>query len=305
MNIVSINKFKANKGVLIFFALSIAIHLSISIVHIAQNPVMTFNKSNPEPTQKILIKLLNTKIQKQIVASEESKIKDLSRVKKSVMLSKSNNFFERETQAVNGQKFKHAGIGEKNGVNKKTLTKKKQELSEKLKNIKFTDLGLKSKKVDLKKHKKRLSQNSRVKKGLKSGSSKLSGLGSTSDHLDNVPLGDFTKLNTQEYEYYGFYNRIRQKLEQFWGFNIQDKAQKIFKQGRSIASDNNLVTGLTIKLNNKGEIVDILVKSASGLKELDDAAIESFNQAGPFPNPPKGMLKNGKASIEWGFVVNT
>jgi protein TonB len=305
MGAVINNKFKANKGVFLFFALSIAIHLSISVVNFSQDSSLLVSETKQEPTQKILIKLLNTKIQKKIVASEESKVKDLSKVKKSVMLSKSNNYFERETQAVNGQQFKHAGVGQKDGINKKTQDQKKQSLSKKLKNLKFTDLGLKSKDIDLKKHKKKVSQNSKVKKGLKSGSSKLTGLGSTSDHLDNIPLGDFTKLNTQEYEYYGFYNRIRQKLEQFWGFNIQDKAQKIFKQGRSIASDNNLVTGLTIKLNGKGEIVDIVVKSASGVKELDDAAIESFNQAGPFPNPPKGMLKNGKASIEWGFVVNT
>ena len=116
---------------------------------------------------------------------------------------------------------------------------------------------------------------------------------------------DFTKLNTQEYEYYGFYHRIRQKLEQFWGLNIQEQANKIFKQGRSIASDSNLITGLTIRLNERGEIVDIVLKSTSGVKELDDAAVESFNQAGPFPNPPKGMLQNGKATIDWGFVVNT
>ena len=51
--------------------------------------------------------------------------------------------------------------------------------------------------------------------------------------------------------------------------------------------------------------MDIVLKSTSGVKELDEAAVESFNQAGPFPNPPKGMLKNGKATIDWGFVVNT
>ena len=123
--------------------------------------------------------------------------------------------------------------------------------------------------------------------------------------LEDIPLGDFTRLNTQEYEFYGFYNRIRQKLEQFWGVNIQEQADKIYKEGRSLASDSNLITGLTISLNGKGEIVQIRVNSTSGMKELDEAAIQSFNQAGPFPNPPKGMLKDGKATIEWGFVVNT
>jgi outer membrane biosynthesis protein TonB len=43
----------------------------------------------------------------------------------------------------------------------------------------------------------------------------------------------------------------------------------------------------------------------SGIKELDDAAIESFNDAGPFPNPPKGLVVDGKVTIEWGFVVKS
>ena len=47
------------------------------------------------------------------------------------------------------------------------------------------------------------------------------------------------------------------------------------------------------------------LKSTSGVEELDAAAIESFNKAGPFPNPPKEMLENGRAKIEWGFVVKT
>ena len=56
-------------------------------------------------------------------------------------------------------------------------------------------------------------------------------------------------------------------------------------------------------MDSKGNIVDILIKSTSGIQELDEAAMESFNKAGPFPNPPSGMVKNGFATLEWGFVV--
>ena len=65
------------------------------------------------------------------------------------------------------------------------------------------------------------------------------------------------------------------------------------------------ITSLKIKLDSKGNIVNIFVKGTSGISELDDAAIESFNKAGPFPNPPSGMLQNGFALIEWGFVVKS
>ena len=95
------------------------------------------------------------------------------------------------------------------------------------------------------------------------------------------------------------------KLEQFWGRSVKEQAQKIFKSGRRIPASENHITSLVVTLNSRGEIVDVTVNSTSGIKELDDAAVGSFNEAGPFPNPPKGMLRNGFAKIEWGFVVNT
>ena len=299
-------KINDNKKIYFFLSFSLFIHFLISIIHISNTSRLDKISDLDNKKQKIRIKLFKSSLKKQIVVSEESKNKDISKLKKITKLSKSNNVFDRETQAANGMKFKHAGLGKKDAIDKKQLNMQTKALPEKFKDIKFSDLGIKSKKLKVDKFKKKISNKSLVKKGLKTGSSKQVGLGATSDHLKDIPLGDFTKLNTQEYEYFGFYNRIRIKLEQFWGYNIKDKAEKIFKQGRAIASDANLVTGLTIKINGNGEIVDISVKSASGVKELDDAAIESFNQAGPFPNPPKGMLKaDGKAVIEWGFVVNT
>ena len=114
-----------------------------------------------------------------------------------------------------------------------------------------------------------------------------------------------TSLNTVEFKFYGYYHRIRQKLEQYWGNSLREKAEKLYRQGRNIASNSQKITFLVITLNNFGEITGIKVKSTSGIKELDDAAIESFNKAGPFPNPPSGMMVNGKADIEWGFVVKS
>lgn len=131
------------------------------------------------------------------------------------------------------------------------------------------------------------------------------GISSTNDYVDKVPLGDLTYLNTVEYKYYGFFHRIRQKLEQFWGRSIQEKAEDFMKSGRRIASDEQLVTALIVVLNEKGKIIGIHVKGSSGVKELDDAAVESFNEAGPFPNPPKGLVVNGEVKIEWGFVVSS
>ncbi|MCO4755230.1 MAG: TonB C-terminal domain-containing protein, partial [Bacteriovoracaceae bacterium] len=152
---------------------------------------------------------------------------------------------------------------------------------------------------------KRKDLSKQVAKGLKSGERTKRGLSRSSDFLEDVPLGDFTKLNTQEFRFYGFYHRIREKLEQFWGANLQQEMERIYSSGRSIASGKNFLTSLVIKMNAKGEIIKIQLNSTSGIQELDEIAISSFNEAGPFPNPPKKMLNDGVATIKWGFAVTS
>lgn len=232
------------------------------------------------------------KLKKQIVQSEDPTTNE--RPTDSSYLSDKDRKFDRETMARKIDIFKSAGKG------KPTEEKSVKEKAGK-EEIELSDLGAFAKGHDpLKEAAKKM-----AKSGTKSGSEQKRGVSSTNDFVDNVPLGDLTALNTAEYKYYGFYHRIRQKLEQFWGRSIQEKAESIMKAGRRVASDDNLITSLEVTLNDAGEIVNISVKGTSGVQELDDAAVESFNQAGPFPNPPKGLFHDGEVVIEWGFVVNT
>lgn len=292
-----------NKNILIKFAVvSIAIHLSVSFVHFAQSDF--FKPAEKVEAQKLLVRLMKqSSAASQIVQTETgNKLKP----KESKFLSKVDNSFARQTKNKNIGTFAAAKKGSLEATQVKESQLKKSEKIKNAKTLKFSDLAVKrTEKINLKKNKK-IAKSVNSKLGLKNGKSNGIAMGRSNDFLEDIPLGDFTQLNTQEFEFYGFYHRIRQKLEQYWGNNLQEEADKIFKQGRSIASDNNLITSLTIKLDSTGKIVNILMNSTSGLKELDDAAVKSFNQAGPFPNPPKGMLKaDGKAVIEWGFVVNT
>ena len=59
------------------------------------------------------------------------------------------------------------------------------------------------------------------------------------------------------------------------------------KSGRTIASGQNHLTWLVISLNSKGEIVHVSIKSTSGIKELDEAAVQSFNQSRSISKPSK------------------
>jgi protein TonB len=141
--------------------------------------------------------------------------------------------------------------------------------------------------------------------GIKGGTGKKPSRGQSNDYIDDLPLGDMTRVNTKEYRYFGFYDRIRKKLEQFWGSTLKKKARLLYKKGRRFPASVDRITSLKVTIDKKGNIIDIAIQGTSGVAELDEAAVESFNKAGPFPNPPSGLVKNGHADIEWGFVVKS
>ena len=289
-----------NKKVLVGFALS-SFFLHIAILVSKTDLINLSNGVHHSEEHVVKLNLVDNsqKVRQQVVQTESL---NNNKKTKTLFLGKSNNSVDRETRAANTGKFKTAGLGRRDGEESNKRIKK--ALSKNVKEIKISDLGFGS---ITEEYSEKEFQRAEVsfKKGIASGNKKSKGFGQSNDFIEDIPLGDFTKLNTQEFEFYGFYDRIREKLEQFWGRNIQEEAGKMLKTGRSIASDTNHVTALEIEINTMGEIVKVDVRSASGIRELDAAAVDTFNQAGPFPNPPTKMLKNGKARIKWSFVVNT
>ncbi len=129
------------------------------------------------------------------------------------------------------------------------------------------------------------------------------GPSATDDHLDNVKKGMQTLLSTREFVYYSYYNRIKEKLRQYWEPKIKEKMERILRQGRTIASDDR-ITKVVIILDKSGTLVRVQIIGASGLVDLDEAAVEAFRAAAPFPNPPKGIVeKDGLIRIRWDFVL--
>ncbi len=132
-----------------------------------------------------------------------------------------------------------------------------------------------------------------------------SGLKSQSDdYIKDVNTGVQTLLSSREFVYYSYYKRIKNQLGQYWEPKIKEKVVKLFRQGREIASTQERVTKLLIVLNSQGTIVAVKVLGESGVRDLDEAAIEAFKEAAPFPNPPKGIVESdGTIKIRWDFVL--
>lgn len=129
----------------------------------------------------------------------------------------------------------------------------------------------------------------------------------SNDYIKDVNAGLETLLNTREFKYYSYYNRIRTQLSQHWESRVREKLSRLFKEGRAPAAANqDRITKLMIVLNDRGTLVGVQVLSDSGVRDLDDAAIEAFRAAAPFPNPPKGIIENdGTVKIRWDFILET
>lgn len=302
------------KFAIVSIVFSVLVHTGLLVSNVDWSSTKQIVVENEKP-KKVRLKFKSRSNKpKQIVNTELKRKKETP--DKAKFLGKQDQVVEKDTRAANVGSFKSAGFGIKTGAKKaqvaiekssqgkakkitKNPTRKKITKNKKQKKIKFEDLSLGNLALT------QPSVKSAPALGTKKGSRKLKGLASNNDFMDDIPLADMTRLNTVEYKYYGFYFRIRQKLEQYWGDSLRKQAEKMWKSGRRLASDVNKVTALRITIDQQGNILEVKVKSTSGINELDNAAIESFNRAGPFPNPPSGLIKNGRAQIEWGFVVKS
>jgi protein TonB len=130
------------------------------------------------------------------------------------------------------------------------------------------------------------------------------GFSATDDYLPHIAIGANTLLNTREYKYASFYERIREKLNHQWKTFVRSEMEGLYIQGvRQIEGER--ITKLRIELDQNGHVSKISKYGSAGYRELDRAAIKAFEVAGPFSNPPKELLegKDLRVSIDWHFVI--
>ncbi len=130
--------------------------------------------------------------------------------------------------------------------------------------------------------------------------------GAPGEYVKGIKEGEQTALNTREFVFYGFFERIRSQLDRAWEPILRDELIRLYKQGRRLASDQDHVTQVMVVLGGSGQVVRVEVLGESGTRVLDESAVRAFNKAGPFPNPPKALLgRDGTVQIRWEFILKT
>jgi TonB family protein len=117
------------------------------------------------------------------------------------------------------------------------------------------------------------------------------------DHLQEAEEGDGTFLNTREWKYASFFNRVKQNVGMHWDPNTELRRRD---PSGGIYSGKDRYTLVNVTLDQKGMVQDIRVEKSSGLDFLDMEAVSSFQRAQPFPNPPAGLL-DSDATVRFSF----
>ncbi len=123
----------------------------------------------------------------------------------------------------------------------------------------------------------------------------------SNDHIEDVPKGEETLLNSREFKYATFFNRVKRGVSQYWSPRVGEEYIRRDPYG-NIYGVKDRRTLLSVSLDASGDLVDVEVVHSSGVQFFDDVAIQSFRDASPFPNPPVGLMENdGQIHFQFGF----
>lgn len=122
--------------------------------------------------------------------------------------------------------------------------------------------------------------------------------GGSVDKLDGVESGETTALNSRQWKYASFFNRMKRRVAQNW--NPANVYTRRDPNGRVYGSKDRL-TVLKVSLTPTGRLAKAVVLNGSGVDFLDDEAVRAFRAAQPFPNPPSALVDKGTGYITFSF----
>lgn len=124
-------------------------------------------------------------------------------------------------------------------------------------------------------------------------------------YLPHLKKAYITVLNTNAYnnrKFYIFFERIFEQVVLRWISNVDLMSKLLsYKKVDQLKKKHDVVfTKLDLLFDKKGYLKETKVVQSSGIKELDYAAIDAFEDAAPFLNPPQELI-NKKDGFRLGF----
>ncbi|RME26785.1 MAG: energy transducer TonB [Deltaproteobacteria bacterium] len=123
--------------------------------------------------------------------------------------------------------------------------------------------------------------------------------GAPQNDLLDEEIGDRVALNSIEIKYADYINRIRRLVNFYWTQNLDNLPRSV----RLAKPHYN--TTVDVVLDGNGALESIVVTHDSGSEPIDNAVVDAFRIAGPFPNPPPQLIApDGRVYLpSFGFDV--
>ncbi|AKU89802.1 Putative TolA protein [Vulgatibacter incomptus] len=123
------------------------------------------------------------------------------------------------------------------------------------------------------------------------------------DHVEGVDEGEGTFLNTREWRFASFMNRLKAGVARTWD---PSAVARVRDPSGNIYLWKDRYTLLSVTLREDGSLEGAYVEKSSGVDFLDREAMAAFERAQPFPHPPKGLMgEDGRIHFQFGFFIDT
>lgn len=131
-----------------------------------------------------------------------------------------------------------------------------------------------------------------------------SGLSTISESIEQVKVGSMTALNTDQYLFYSFFNRVNELVYYPWSNMVRSAQDRVAQRLYNKTVHTRWLTQIEIWIKPNGEFHSAHIMKESGIPEFDRAAASAFKQAGFFPNPPPEMIEeDGLIHLKYGLTV--
>jgi TonB family protein len=130
------------------------------------------------------------------------------------------------------------------------------------------------------------------------------GSSSIAEYIPGVEEGAFTALNTDQFTYYTFFQRMNEQVRNRWVGMIRNYVNSLSTGDLQTLARQERQTLIEIVLEQDGQFRNAVLHTSSGARRLDQIPAEAFEAAAPFPNPPHGMVEpDGLIHLKYAFVL--
>jgi TonB family protein len=125
--------------------------------------------------------------------------------------------------------------------------------------------------------------------------------GPAPNRLEDIEEGEGTALNTRSFKYATFYNRVGMAIYRQWDPNRAYRARD--PDGKMFPARDRTTLMEVVLDGTTGAVAFVKVLESSGLDFLDEEIVRATKAAGPFPNPPPGLVENGMIRMTLAYTL--